>query len=42
MRKAAKYLMAAAAVALLCACTERRTASDPVPDGDTVEVVIQE
>ena len=23
-------------------CTERRTMSDPVPDGDTIEVVIQE
>lgn len=25
---------------ILCSCTERRTASEPVADGDTVEVVI--
>lgn len=32
-----------AAVALLClSCTERRTASTPVPDGDTIEVVIED
>ena len=33
-------LPAGICVCLLGACTERRTASDPVPDGDTVEVVI--
>ena len=34
-------LLILSAVCLLgVACTERRTASEPVPDGDTVEVVI--
>lgn len=36
-------LTAVLVVGLLGAsCTERRTASDPVPDGDTVRVVIPE
>ena len=33
-------MFGAGALMLLAACTERRTASDPVPDGDTIEVVI--
>ena len=37
-----RLFSAIAVVGLLWAsCTERRTASDPVPDGDTVEVVIK-
>lgn len=30
------------AVCILGGCTERRTASDPVADGDTIEVIINE
>lgn len=30
-----------AAGLLGAACTERRTASDPTPDGDTIEVTIK-
>lgn len=36
-----KLFLSIVSVCLLGAsCTERRTMSDPVPDGDTVEVVI--
>lgn len=42
MRKPFLILTVLAAVALLGgSCTERRTASDPVPDGDTVYVTIR-
>lgn len=42
MRSKTAILISFAAAWLLgVSCTERRTASDPVPDGDTVEVVIR-
>lgn len=38
-----RYLFGTVAVCLFCAsCTERRTASAPVPDGDTIEVVMKD
>lgn len=39
-----KYILtiSATAVLLLASCTARRTASAPVPDGDTIDVVIPE
>lgn len=42
MRFLSLTLFAFGAVCILGGCTERRTASDPVADGDTVEVVILE
>lgn len=42
MKNYFRPIIAITAVGLLGAsCTERRTASDPVPDGDTVEVVVK-
>ena len=42
MKNYLKISFAVMAVGLLSvSCTERRTASDPVADGDTVEVEIQ-
>lgn len=39
--RAYKYiLLGIGAVLLLASCTGHRTASDPEPDGDTVEVII--
>ena len=39
--KMKRLLLLSVTVALLCGCTERRRASDPVvPNGDTVQVVI--
>ena len=40
MKLRISLIFSIAAVCLLGACTGRRTASNPVPDGDTVEVVI--
>ena len=40
MKKFAKLMIIAGSVTALAACTPHRTDSDPVPDGDTVEVVI--
>lgn len=42
MKLGFKLMFAISAVGLLGAsCTERRTASDPTPDGDTIEVAIK-
>lgn len=40
MMKRFALLWGIATVILTSSCTERRTASAPVPDGDTIEVVI--
>lgn len=40
MKRTSLAIIGIGSVCLLGGCTERRTASDPVPDGDTIEVVL--
>lgn len=42
MKLTLKIFLMAGALAVLAACTPRRTDSPPEADGDTVEVVINE